>query len=362
LYKQKGVENEELVNEQTYTFVDRGEREVSLRPEMTPTVARMVSAKRREMGYPLRWYSVPNCFRYERPQRGRLREFWQLNADIFGSRSPAADAEIIELSYEVLRAFGATESDFTIRIGSRSALDELARTLNLSDEQKKALINLLDRKGKMPGEEFAAGLRALNVPEEALNPDNPPADVALVLEMLRAYGIGNAVYDPSIVRGFNYYTGVVFEVFDSHPDNNRAMFGGGRYDNLTALFDDEALPGVGFGMGDETMRLFLEVRGLLPPLLPPTRAYIAMTNEALLPQAAQLAQELRAQGIAVALDFGEKKLGDQLKAASKQGIPYVIVVGEDELMANAFTVRDLASGTQEHIGRDELPAFFLARQ
>lgn len=361
LYKQKGVENEELVNEQTYTFVDRGQREVALRPEMTPTVARMVAGKRRELPYPLRWYSVPNCFRYERPQRGRLREFWQLNADLFGSKSSAADAELIELAYEVLKAFGAGESDFVIRIGSRTHLDAVCAGLGLDDAKRKALLALLDRKEKMPREEFVGGLGDLGVPESALSADTVPADVAEVLEMLRQYGIGNATYDPAIVRGFAYYTGIVFEVFDTHPDNRRALFGGGRYDNLTALFDNEPLPGVGFGMGDVTVRDFLTVRGLVPPHLPPTKAYVALTHRALLPQASQLAQELRAQGIAVALDFGERKLGDQLKAASRHGVPYVIVVGEDELMAGAFTVRDLTTGRQDHVGRAELAAYFLAR-
>jgi histidyl-tRNA synthetase len=169
------------------------------------------------------------------------------------------------------------------------------------------------------------------------------------------------VYDPSVVRGFAYYTDIMFEIFDTHPQNNRALMGGGRYDNLTQLFDDEPLPGVGFAVSDETIRIFMESRGLLPQYVPPTKAYIALTDERLLPEAQRLAQELRAQGITVALDFGEKKLGDQLKAASKHNIPYVIVVGEDELMAGAFTVRDLASGAQEHVGREELAAFFLAR-
>lgn len=360
LYKAKGVENEELVNEQTYTFLDRGEREVSLRPEMTPTVARMVAAKRRELGYPLRWYSTPNCFRYERPQRGRLREFWQFNADIFGSRSLAADAEVIELAYEIAKAFGGSEGDFTIRIGSRAELNRLCDTLGLSDERKGKFLALLDRKAKMDQSDFAAQLRDFGATEDMLYGE-PPQNVAELLAQLEALGIHNAAYDPSVVRGFAYYTDIMFEIFDTHPQNNRALMGGGRYDNLTQLFDDEPLPGVGFAVSDETIRIFMESRGLLPQYLPPTKAYIALTHQQLLPEAQRLAQELRAEGITVALDFGEKKLGDQLKAASKQRIPYVIVVGEDELVAGAFTVRNLESGAQEHLGREELAAFFLAR-
>lgn len=334
---------------------------MSLRPEMTPTVARMVAAKRRELGYPLRWFSVPNCFRYERPQRGRGREFWQLNVDLFGSRSIAADAEIIQVAYEVVRAFGGTERDFVIKVGSRAELNRLMDNLSLEGQQRNAFMALLDRRAKLAPAEFAAKLNEFGAREDALFGEAPPQAREL-LAALAQLGIGNAVYDPSIVRGFAYYTDLMFEVFDTHPDNNRAMFGGGRYDNLTQLFDSEPLPGVGFGMGDMTMRDFMEVRGLLPPYAPPTRAYLALTNEALLPAAAQLAHELRAQGINVALDFGERKLGDQLKAAAKQAIPYAVIIGEDELTAGAFTVRDLATGEQSHINREELGAFFLARQ
>ncbi len=360
LYKAKGVENEEIVNEQTYTFTDRGEREVTLRPEMTPTVARMVAGKRRELGYPLRWYSVPNCFRYERPQRGRLREFWQFNADLFGSRSPMADAELIAMSYEMMKAFGASDSDFVIKLGSRSYLDSIANQYTLSQEQVKALTALLDKRAKMSAEEFDKAWAMFNIPASVLGADAVPADVAETLRLLGSMGVANAQFDPSVVRGFAYYTGVVFEVFDTNPDNNRALFGGGRYDNLTELFDNEPLPGIGFGMGDETIRLFMEVRGLIPPYIPPVQAYVALASAEVLPEATQLVQELRRAGVAVAQDFGERKLGDQLKAASKQQIPYVIIVGPDELMAGAFTVRNLATGTEDHVGREQLVPYFAA--
>lgn len=358
LYKAKGADNEEIINEQTYTFTDRGEREVTLRPEMTPTVARMVAAKRRELAYPVRWYSIPNCFRYERPQRGRLREFWQLNVDLFGSRSTAADAEIIAIAYELMRAFGAQDADFQIRLGSRTHLDELCVELALDDTQKKALLGLLDRKAKMPSADFARALGDLGVSPSRLESTRAPADVAAVLTLLQTMGVTNAVYDPSVVRGFAYYTGVVFEVFDTHPDNNRALFGGGRYDNLTALFDDEPLPGVGFGAGDETMRLFLEARGLVPPYVSPTKAYLALADEALVPDALMLAQELRQAGVAVALDFGERKLGDQIKGAAKRQIPYLIVIGADELASGMFSIKNLDTGEEIQTPRAELAQFF----
>jgi len=359
LYKSKNAENEEIIKEQTYTFTDRGGREVTLRPEMTPTVARMVAAKRREFGYPLRLYCIPNFFRYERPQRGRLREFWQLNVDIFGSRSAAADAEVIGVAYGIMYALGGSENDFVIKVGSRPAMNAVAERAGLSPEEQKKFFALLDRREKMPATEFEKGLSDLGVPQSAVSADEVPDDVATMLADFRAQGVANIVYDPSIVRGFAYYTGIVFEVFDLHPQNNRAVGGGGRYDNLTELFDDEPLPGVGFAMGDEALRLFMDVRGLTPPYTPPTVAYIALTSPELLPEATKLAQELRQAGVCVAQDFGERKLGDQIKAATKHQIPYVVIVGQDELMAGAFTVRNLTTGTEEHIGRERLAAYFL---
>ncbi len=358
LYKAKGAENAEIVSEQTYTFTDRGEREVALRPEMTPTVARMVAARRRDLGFPLRMFSIPNLFRYERPQRGRLREHWQLNVDIFGSRSLLADAEIIRVASEILKAFGATEDDFIIKLGSRNFLDSVISALGLSEEQGKKLLGLLDRKGKLAKEEFESEVIALGVALEQLSPENIPDDVAEVIEALRLMGIENVEFDPSIVRGFNYYTGVVFEVFDTHPDNNRALMGGGRYDNLLALFDDEVVPGVGFGMGDVTVKDFLEVRGLLPAYVPQTHVYLASTSPEMAMIALGLADELRSQGVNVAIDFGDKKLGDQIKAASKHKIPFLIVVGETEMQNGRFTVRNLQSGGEEQLSRKELAQFF----
>ncbi len=359
LYKAKGAENEEMVSEQTYTFTDRGEREVTLRPEMTPTVARMVAGKRREFGFPLRWYSIPNVFRYERPQRGRLREHWQLNVDLFGSNSPYADAEMLGIAYGLMKAFGAEESDFLIKVGSRGYLDSLMEKLGLSEEQGKRLRRLLDAKNKMEGAAFRTELGELGLSESQILAAPPPEDIRTIIEEMHAAGIKNIEWDPTIVRGFDYYTGMVFEVFDTHPENNRALFGGGRYDNLTQLFDDEPLPGVGFAAGDATIHNFLEVRGKLPAYVPPTHVYVAVTSPALALQAQTFAGELRRQGVNVAVDFGEKKLGDQIKAASKHKIPYLIVLGENELASGSFAVRELASGEEKKLARKELADYLL---
>ena len=359
LYRAKGADNEEIVKDQTYTFVDRGGREVTLRPEMTPTVARMVSARRRELGFPLRLYSIPNLFRYERPQRGRLREHWQLNVDLFGATSPAADAEVIAVAYRILTELGATDKDFEIRLGSRAFLNNILKEYCIAETDQNRFLYLLDRRAKMPAADFEKELRAFDVPIEKLSAEQAPPDVLEVLNILEtSFGITNARFDASIVRGFAYYTGVVFEVFDTHPSNNRSVFGGGRYDNLTAMFDDEAIPGVGFGMGDVTIHNFLESRGLLPAYTPPTQVYVAVTEKNIVSFALSVAKELREGGVCVALDFGDRKIADQIKTASKHKIPYLVVVGENEKESDTFTVRNLETGAETKLARAELADFF----
>ena len=231
----KGKTSEEIGNDQTFSFTDRGGREVILRPEMTPTLARMIAAERKSLKFPLRWFSIPNVFRYERPQRGRRREHWQLNCDLLGIPGIEADVEIISLAHAILRAFGAEEKDFEIRINSRKALPK-----GVSMET----IRKIDK-----GEEVGIEVRETD-------------EIRSVLDLLEKKGIKNARFNQKIVRGFDYYTGIVFEVFDTNPDNPRSLFGGGRYDNLLEIFDVDPIPAVGFGMGDITLRDFLETHKL----------------------------------------------------------------------------------------------------
>jgi len=358
LYRSKGAENEELVHEQTYTFVDRGGREVTLRPEMTPTIARMVAGRRRDFGYPLRLYSIPNVFRYERPQKGRLREHWQLNVDIFGSNSPYADAEILGVAYGVLTSFGAKESDFIIKVNNRMHLNAFAKRKELSAESFASLRRLLDAKNKMEVSAFNESLLALGITPEEISGNHVPEDIAKMIDEFKAAGINNIQYDPSVIRGFDYYTGMVFEVYDTDPNNNRSLFGGGRYDNLTSLFDNEPIPGVGFGMGDVTLREFLASRNLIEPYVSTTQVYLATTSSDLALQVQTFAGELRRGGVRVAVDFGEKKLADQIRMASKNAIPYLIVVGEDELSSGTFKVKNLTSGEEKEVLRNGLPAYF----
>ena len=357
LYKAKT--SDEIVNEQTYSFIDRGDREVTLRPEMTPTVARMIAGKRRELGFPARWYSIPNVFRYERPQRGRLREHWQFNVDIFGLPGPEADIEIITVAYELMKAFGAQESDFEIKISSRKLMNAVFGTwYELDEHQSKNLQRLMDKKAKMPEEVFyGEAEKIIGKPFEFLNLSHTSSDYEQamsfpqikeakdeldhILAELKARGIHNASYDESIIRGFDYYTGTVFEVFDTDAQNNRSLFGGGRYDNLLSLFGDDSLPAFGFGKGDVTIRDFLETHNLLPSYVSSTEIMVCPMNKVVCPYADEVAKELRDSGKNVCVNYTYKSVGDQIKSAEKQSIPNVIIIGEDEVKNKTYTIKNI---------------------
>ena len=354
LYESKG--NEEIVNEQTFTFEDRGGRRVTIRPEMTPTLARMVAGKRRELVFPLRWYSIPNVFRYERPQRGRLREHYQLNVDLLGLPAGEADVEVITIASDVLKAFGAKESDFSIRVNSRALLSAACKATGYTDEEgAREYWRLLDRKAKMSKEEFEEARKGkkdpLSVIEEGVEPGVKKEKESLLatLETLRARGIGNVVFDPEIVRGFDYYTGVVFEVFDTDPSNNRSMFGGGRYDGLVALFGGDPIPAIGFGMGDVTLMDFLETHGHVPESATAPQVYIGTPSEKDSQAAGEFAKRLRDAGIRTFLNLTGKSLGDQIKEADKRGIPLFIAYGGNEAASGMVKIKTLATGNEEEV-------------
>ena len=349
LYKSKGAENEELVNEQTYTFIDRGEREVTLRPEMTPTVARMVAGKRRELSFPVRWYSIPNLFRYERPQRGRLREHWQLNCDIFGAADFTADVEIIALAYQMLLNFGAESAMFEIRINNRAEMGTLYSGVGITDvEKQNAITRLNDRFYKISTEEYKTALTeitgdiALTEKVFTIVTSGGSETNNSVANGLKELGITNVKIDRTLARGFNYYTGTIFEIFDVSGENNRAMLGGGRYDNLTSMFGGEPITGIGFGMGDVTMKDFLETHNLLTSnITAPTLMVIPMEAAQNL-TAQKIAKQFRDEaGISVATDISTKKIGKKIGDASERMVDYIIVVGEDEVTKNNFTLKNM---------------------
>lgn len=361
---------EEIVNEQTYTFEDRGGRQVVIRPEMTPSVSRMVAARRQELAYPLRWYSIPNLWRYERPQRGRLREHWQLNVDIFGVDNLGAEAEIISTADAVLKGFGATPDMYAIKLNSRKLIDFILKDyLGLNGVQQHTLAKLIDRKEKMPPEKFAAEAEAVFTPSqrEAGQPDSflqilsvktlgelPPAvrqhrsvgELANLILLLKGSGVSNVEFDIAIMRGFDYYTDIVFEIFDQNPDNNRAMMGGGRYDGLVGLFGVEPVPTVGFGLGDVTMQNFLEGHKLLPPIRTETDAYVILIGDVYSP-ALNVINELREMGLNVALDLSGRKLDRQIKSAVKKGIHYAVFIGQKDIEDGQFEIKNLVTGKSE---------------
>jgi len=347
----EGKTSEEIVNEQTYTFTDRGDRRVTLRPEMTPSVARLVAARKRELAFPLRWYSVPNVFRYERPQRGRLREHWQLNCDIFGVAGIEAEIEIISLAANIMRALGAKDTEYEIRINNRKSLNKLLNEFSVSEEQKKEFLRLLDKRDKI--ENFDEKAKDILGSEISLDFDID-AETKNIIEELKARNVKNVVFSPTLVRGFDYYTGTVFEVFDLAPGNNRSLFGGGRYDNLLDIFGMENIPAVGFGMGDVTIKDFLETHALLPEYAPNTDLYIATVGPEHIADAQELADKLREQGINVAVNMLDKKIGDQIKTAAKQAIPFLIAVGEDEAKTKNYIIKNLNSGKEIKTKEEEI--------
>lgn len=351
--------SEEIVNEQTYSFTDRGDRKVTLRPEMTPTFARMIAAKHRDIPLPARWYSIPNCFRYERPQRGRLREFWQLNADIIGATGIEADAEIIALAHSILRSLGAQERDFEIRVSDRRILDTIYDNVAIDADKRSEITRMLDRRAKL--DDFMGQLTgvvgdadlAKNLIDE-IDRTTSTAYLEKLRSMLEQMGVNNMIVDTKITRGLDYYTGMVFEVFDTNPLNRRAMFGGGRYDKLLELFSDTAIPAVGFGMGDVIARDFLEVHDLLPAYMPATELMLCVVEPEAMAHANRLAQELRAEDITVAVNFSNKRLGDQIRQAEKMNIPFIVAVGSKERDNGHYTLKNIATGHEITTSADRI--------
>lgn len=368
---------EEIVNEQTYAFEDRGGRKVAIRPEMTPTVSRMVAAKRQELAYPVRWYSIPNLWRYERPQRGRLREHWQLNVDLFGLQGISAEHEMVLIVDAILQAFHAKRSMYAIKLNSRKFTDYiLGEYIGFDTVQAYSVAKLIDRMHKMDHADFTVQLDALCTPTqrehgsvqklldvleakrfsalpEAVRNHPSLAQIQVLIDLLAEAGIDNVEFDATLMRGFDYYTDVVFEVFDKHPENNRSLFGGGRYDGLVGLFGVEPVPTIGFGMGDVTLQNFLELHQLLPKLHPETNAYVVLVGD-VFKQAQKPIAEMRAAGLHVAVDTTGRKIGAQIQAAEKKGIHYVVFIGEREIAEEQFVVKNLQTGVEEKHGISRL--------
>ena len=346
---------DEIVSEQTYQFEDRGGRKVAVRPEMTPSVSRMVAARRQELAYPLRLFNIGNRWRYERTQRGRMREFWQLDVDIFGIDGLQAEIEVIIVADQIMKAFGAKKSMYEIRINSRKLLNKRIIESGVMGPIE-SVIRVLDRYEKVPREETLEKLSGLVMePEQLLaqlENDGPSKEVKQLVNTLEKMGI-NAVSKETLARGFDYYTDIVFEVFDTSPENNRSMFGGGRYSGLVGLFGVEPLEAVGFAMGDVTLQNFLESNGLLKPLRPETEVYAVLVGD-VADQAQSVFKEIREMGVNIAVDYSGKKIDKQIKTATKKGVRYVLFVGEEELKTARYKLKDLVEGKEETYSLERL--------
>lgn len=368
---------EEIVNEQTYAFTDRGGRQVAIRPEMTPTVSRMIAGKRQELAYPVRWYNIPNLWRYERPQRGRLREHYQLNVDVFGIPGVEAEHEIVLVADSIFQAFGAKRSMYTIKLNSRQFSDHVLKSyIGFDEAQAYSVAKLIDRMHKLDHADFLAQLDALCSPsqreqgsvEKLLNVLQAkrfsalPMDLQghpsitslkLMIDILADAGVTNVEFDPTLMRGFDYYTDIIFEVFDTHPDNNRSMLGGGRYDGLVGLFGVEPIPTAGWAMGDVTLSNFLELHSLMPKLHTETDAYVILIGD-VFGKAQKVLAEFRASGLNLAVDVTGRKIGAQFQTAEKKGIHYALILGEDEISSGQYTLKNLDTGNEEKHGVERI--------
>ncbi len=375
LYKAKT--GEEIVGRQLYDFIDKGERHVAIRPEMTPSLARMVAAKNRDLPKPIRWYSIPNLWRYEAPGHGRLREHWQLNVDIFGINSFQAEVEIIKLACDILFAFRAPKGSFKVKISHRKILSSfLKNALGLSGESDQAIAKILDKKNKITKAEFETQVKGyLPEPDKQLDliykylnssiqnisevggiETEVITDINRLFDTLGKLGLADYIeFDPSIIRGFDYYTGFIFEIFDTNPENKRSLYGGGRYDNLIGLFSNEELSGIGFGLGDVTLQNFLNSHNLIPDLKRHATIFIPLMDDSLAVDVMLLSDQLRQGQIACEIMLeGKQKFGKQLALAEKKGYRYVLILGSDELQKGIVNLKDLISGEQKTISLQSL--------
>ena len=369
----------ELVTEQTYNFEDKGGRRLAIRPEMTPTVARMVAARANELHFPVRWFSIANFYRYERPQKGRLREHYQVNVDLFGSNAITTDAEILSLIVNVLNNYGADSDMFKIRINNRRFFnDVLSEITNLPKEKHITLSKIIDRKEKIIKENYHKELKEIGMNEESINKLEKMYTISLeeaikvcpdsigAKELFELFNILQKInlkeyceFDFSIVRGLDYYTGTVFEVYDKSTENKRSLFGGGRYDNLVGLFDcKKQISGVGFGCGDVTLENFLRTHNLIPEQKNDNTKLMVLNFPGVnYDDLFSLASELR-KLLPTTIFTEEKKVGKQIEYAIKNNYDYVAILGEDELKENVVIIKKLKTREETKISRDEINNYF----
>jgi histidyl-tRNA synthetase len=367
VYKAKS--GEDVGNKELMTITDRAGRELAIRPEMTPSVTRLVSKIYKQEAKPIKLYSVANFIRNEKPQRGRNREFWQLNGDIFGSDSLEADREIMQMAIDIMLAFKAPKNSFKLYINSRDLIESVLDLAGIRDKDKVLVIRLMDKWDKLKKEDINKAFQDINVSNDSfeiifkfmnsqddkellkelpqLKNSQGLSDISVVMQKLSDLGYSDYIaFNPTVIRGLDYYDALVFEIFDLNKDNNRAMFGGGRYNSLADIFGQKAFPAVGFAPGDETTRLFLETWGLLGEIKKKEKYYLPLLNNKLKKETAKLALALRKENYNIEEGLDVIKIGKALEYANKKDITKVIILGDKEYKEGKYKVKDMTTGEE----------------
>lgn len=377
IYKAKS--GEDIGGKELMIMTDKAGRELAVRPEMTPSVTRMVTRNYNGMQKPVRYFSIANFVRNEKPQRGRNREFWQLNADIFGSSSLKSDIEVLTLGLEIMFSFNSPEGSFVLNINNRKLIDGvLSEVAGVGEDIRTEVVRTLDKFEKLESSGFKSRLSELGLSNEVIGKlelfmnsksaselvNNLPElesnegykESVEIMNTLSNLGYSKWInFDPSIIRGFDYYDGMVFEVFDKHPDNNRSLFGGGRYNGLAKLFVNQDIPATGFAPGDETTKLFLEAWDLIPQeLFVNNTIFIPLLDENASDTILEIAQSLRSEGMNVETGVEKQAFGKALNYADKKGFRKVIIVGENEIKEGLATIKNMETGNQESLNSSEL--------
>jgi histidyl-tRNA synthetase len=365
---------EELVKEQSYVFEDRGGNLITLRPELTPSLARMIAQRQEQLTFPLRWWSFGPFWRYERPQKGRTREFFQWNVDLIGAANPAADAEVVAVLATFFREVGLTPQDTLILVNNRQLIEKELERLGIASDERKAVFRLVDRRDKMSQPDWALYASELGLSTAQIDglirmvSDNDlweqSSDLCEFFPAIEALGVQEYVrFAPDIIRGLDYYTGIVFEAQAIRGDLRRSLLGGGRYDDLLAEVGGEAMPATGFAMGDLAISVLLEELKLIPDGLnrPASPVLVTVFDKDRILDALSLAAELRKSGLNITCYPTDDKLAKQLKYADRAGFQFVILRGPDEIVRDEVTIKDLRNREQFSVPRSAAVAAILQR-
>ena len=373
LYKAKS--GDELADKQLYTFIDKGNREIAIRPEMTPSLARIIAAKRKELRFPLRLFNIGKFYRYERPQRGRSREFFQLNIDILGVKEQTSEVEIIQFIMAVMEKLNAPKESYELKISSRYLLDYLYdEILKVDPKNKSTITKAIDIFPKIGEEKFIEYLGDLDLAKEQVqkliefvqwdlknlkeirDKSEGARELLDLFSLLKQLKITNVSFCPYIVRGLDYYTGTVMEMFDVGGNKNpRALFGGGRYNNLMEIFGEEKIPALGLGWGDITTLDYLRTYDLLPSYTPNTQILITLMDRKYLEESFKLASFLRENDINTEIQLEKIKLSKQLNYANKKSIPWVLIIGDKELEQEKVLLKNMETSEQVLLPVTEIP-------